>query len=312
MSDLYRHYSENKLLFGKMYFPHYFRRESPAFHVNIVEVAGRNLDTAIQAPRGSAKSTVEAFLDTIHGICFKRERFIIIVQNTYAKASASLNNIKFEFRDNDRLKGDFNVSMERKDAEGDTIFSHPDGFSVRVLCKGADQLGSIRGERFGAYRPSLILVDDLEDDELVRNAERRLELEKVMKWFLQEAMRRTGKYLWITPIAWGTRDKVERFYFRMANRYSQGSVFHRHGLGVYENQIIRLRSAAHDDHADAAGMLPEMLAYAPTVNKKPAEDDRFMQLRKQTPIYRERNKTNYIFGKASKPLPYKIIPALPA
>lgn len=465
----------------------------------------------IQAPRGSAKSTAETFLDTIHGISLKRERFIVIVQNTYAKAAGTLNNIKFEFRYNERLKADFGVDMELKDAEGDTIFRHPDGFMVRVLCKGADQLGSIRGERFGAYRPTLILVDDLEDDEMVRNPERRNELEKqfnevlnyagesgetriivigtvlhddsllakmlmpdrykrfnklfyrarngrlslwpekwsvedldemeredpvgfakemqgdpssgsletirredfrkwaevdngitlfnedgsikarwkytdckaaigidlaweegkandwsvffpglvtpsndllldsyiykkgmrpdewesnafmlndkyqkltgkrvcigmekaklekVAKWFLQEAQRRRGEYLWLKAIAWGTKDKVERFYFRMANRYANHSVYHKSGLGIYENQIIRLRSVAHDDHADAAGMLPEMLAFAPSINKIQKEDDAFMQMRKMTPLYRERNKTKYIFGTGVRLSPIKIV-----
>lgn len=157
-------YSNNKLLFGKFYFSHYFRKESPPFHIQIIKECSSNLNIAIQAPRGSAKSTVTTFLDAVHGICLRKERFIVIVQNTYAKAAGSLNNIKFEFRYNERLKEDFKVDMEIKDAEGDTVFRHPDGFMTRVLCKGADQLGSIRGERFGAYRPTLILIDDLEDD----------------------------------------------------------------------------------------------------------------------------------------------------
>lgn len=510
MSTVTDLYQTNKLLFGKFYFPHYFRKDSPPFHIQIIKVCGENHYVAIHAPRGSAKSTAETFLDSVHGITMKKERFIIIVQNTYAKAAGTLNNIKFEFKYNDRLKEDFGVDMELKDAEGDTIFRHParDGkpaFMCRVLCKGADQLGSIRGERFGAYRPTLILVDDLEDDEMVKNPERRGELEKqfnevlnyageagetriivigtvlhddsllakmlssdkykrfkklfykarngdaslwpekwsvedlnqmeaddpvgfakemqgdpssgsletirredfrrwaeidngivlynedgsvkarwsykdckaaigidlaweegkandwsvffpglvtpsndllldnyiykkgmrpdeweenafmlnekyekltgkrvcigvekaklekVMKWFLQEAQRRLNKWLWIKAISWGTKDKVERFYFRMANRYANHSVYHKSGLGIYENQIIRLRSVAHDDHADAAGMLPEMLAYAPGVKKIIDPDDKFMEMRKHTPLYRERNKSKYIFGKGQKP-----------
>ena len=512
---IYDMYSSNKLLFGKMYFPHYFRRESPPFHVNISVQATINDNTAIQAPRGSAKSTVETFLDPVHGICFKKERFIVIVQNTYAKSAASLDNIKSEFRENVRLRDDFGVVMDRKDAEGDTIFTHRDGFSVRVLCKGADQLGSIRGERFGAYRPTLILVDDLEDDEMVRNPERRIELEKqfnevlkycgeigetrivvigtilhddslmakllsadkykkfkkifycarmksssgddvsiwpakwsiadleemenddpegfakemmgnpssgtletilrkdfrywdivgsnavlygptgeevarwglreckagiacdmawetkqtsdyssllpglvtpandllfdsyinkrglrpdeletlmfdmsaryealtgrrvvigfekaklekVMKWFLSEAMKRRDKWLWLKDVNWGTKDKVERIIFRLANRYAQHSIYHRRGMGILENQLIRLRSVAHDDLADCAGMLPEMLSYAPGKEKKEEKKDMFQFLRTQTPLWRDKNNKNYVFGRKERPLPFEV------
>lgn len=63
-----------------------------------------------------------------------------------------------------------------KDAFGDSVIKHPDGFETRVLCKGNEQIGSIRGEKFGAYRPDLIIGDDIEDDELVRSPERRQQL----------------------------------------------------------------------------------------------------------------------------------------
>jgi hypothetical protein len=119
-------------------------------------------------------------------------------------------------------------------------------------------------------------------------------------------MKRNNKWLWTKAISWGTQDKIERFYFRMANRYAQHSVYHKDGLGIYENQIIRLRSAAHDDHADAAGMLPEMLAYAPVQKKKEEPEDMFMQMRKMTPLYREKNKSKYIFGTGTKPLPFRV------
>lgn len=508
-------FKDEKFKFGKTYFPHYFRKESPPFHLNIIQEAGSSLNLAMHAPRGGAKSTVETFLDSIHGICLKKERFIVIVQNTYAKAAGSLNNIKFEFRYNLDLIEDFRVDMNEKDAEGDTIFKHPDGYMTRILCKGADQIGSIRGEKFGAWRPTLIIIDDLEDDEMVKNPERRMDLkrkfddvidyagedgetriivigtvlhddsllanllspnqyqrfkkifydvitkddksiwpqkwsrdrlrqmeadkpesfakemrgdpssgsletirredfrywrveeqqavlyggdgevisrwrlsecqaavgidlaweskqasdfsaivpglltpandllvddliekkgmrpdefetlifdmndryekltgkrvqfgfekaklEKVMKWFLQESMKRRNKWLWFKDINWGTQDKVSRIMFRLANRYSQHSIYHKKGMGNLENQLIRLRSVAHDDICDALGMLPEMLSFAPSREKKKEPEDRFMELRKHTPLYREKNKSKYLFGQGQKPLPFRVIKTL--
>jgi hypothetical protein len=126
----------------------------------------------------------------------------------------------------------------------------------------------------------------------------KAKLEKVMKWFLQEAMKRRGKYLWFKDIAWGTQDKIERIMFRVANRYAQHSVYHRVGMGELENQLIRLRSVAHEDCADALAMLPEILQFAPLKAKEPEKKDIFNWLQKQTTGYRFKNlrTSQYIFG----------------
>jgi hypothetical protein len=85
------------------------------------------------------------------------------------------------------LMADYKIEIS-KDREGDSIFTHPDGFKTRVLCKGAEQIGSIRGEKFGAYRPDLILVDDLEADEQVANPEVRQALLERFKDALEPAI----------------------------------------------------------------------------------------------------------------------------
>ncbi len=121
-------------------------------------------------------------------------------------------------------------------------------------------------------------------------------------------MKRTGKYLWFKDIAWGTQDKVERIMFRIANRYSQHSVYHKHGMGDLENQLIRLRSVAHDDIVDALAMLPEILAWPPEAKKDKQPEDFFKFLPKQAATYREHHKENYVFGKKEKhPFPFKTV-----
>jgi len=134
----------------------------------------------------------------------------------------------------------------------------------------------------------------------------KAKLEKVMKWFLSEAMKRRDKWLWLKDVNWGTKDKVERIIFRLANRYAQHSIYHRRGMGILENQLIRLRSVAHDDLADCAGMLPEMLSYAPGKEKKEEKKDMFQFLRTQTPLWRDKNNKNYVFGRKERPLPFEV------
>ncbi len=510
---------ENPILFGLKYFPHHFRDRSPYFHWLLIEESYNSKFTAIQAPRGSAKSTLLSFLKIGHRVTFKQKKFIVIIQNTYKKAVGTLESIKDEVRWNEKYRADFGITLE-KDAEGDTIFRHRDGFRTRILCKGVEQIGSIRGEKFGAWRPDYILGDDMEDDEMVKSPERRQSLkelydnalipagdiknldvdiigtilhddslmadlvgptkylnyrklffkarfdnnisgnreslwperwtveelnemerlkpeafakemqgdpssgsletirredfvkwrqednhavlygpdgeivsrwnmrecragvgidlawedkkvndfvaivpglitpandllidnyinrrgirpdeferiifdmndryealtgkrvcfgfekamfEKVMKWFLKETMKRTGKYLWFKDIDWGTKDKIARVMFRLANRYSQRSIYHKSGMGDLENQLIRLRSVAHDDLADAEAMLPEILQWSPAAIKKEEKKDMFMELRKHTPLYRERHKSKYIFGAKTRPLPFRVRQAI--
>jgi hypothetical protein len=128
-------------------------------------------------------------------------------------------------------------------------------------------------------------------------------LEKLMKWFLKESMKRTGVYLWFKNISWGTTDKIARIMFRMANRYAQHSVYHRRGMGDLENQLIRLRSAAHDDLADAVAMLPEMLVYAPIISKQEIKQDLFKYLQKNTMRGRMNDKPTSDYQYGSKKMP---------
>lgn len=173
--EIWEEYKHNPLAWGKIHFPHHFRSTSPAFHMKIMDECLANRYLAIQAPRESAKSTIAAFLYVIHCVAFKKKRHIVILQNTFKKAKETLNTIKNEFKENDKLKRQHGVTVFR-DAEGDSILKHPDGFKTRLFCTGYEQMGSVRGEKFGAYRPDLIVLDDLEDDDMVRNPERRQNL----------------------------------------------------------------------------------------------------------------------------------------
>lgn len=172
--EVYQLFESNPLAWGLYYCGLHFKSASPKFHQDILREALRNRFLAVAAPRESAKSTILSFILPTHGILFSKYSFIVICQNTYAKAARSLENIKKELRENEDLSRDFPVVVT-KDAEGDSIFrigTH----ETRVLCKGAEQIGSVRGEKFGAHRPDLIIIDDLEDDELVKSMERRTDL----------------------------------------------------------------------------------------------------------------------------------------
>lgn len=175
-AKLYESMAAEPMAFGHTFMTRHFPLNSPSFHLELSDAVEAHQFVAIAAPRGSAKSTLLAFLKPAHSILFKRHRFIVIISNTFKKAAMHLDTIKNELTTNPVLKECFPITVTR-DAEGDSEFIHPDGFEIKVLCKGVDQLGSLRGVKFRAWRPDLIIIDDLEDDEMVKNPIRRGELE---------------------------------------------------------------------------------------------------------------------------------------
>ncbi len=165
-------FKRSPLAWGMFYCAEHFRSKSAPFHIKILECALTIQNLVIAAPRESSKTTILGFLYPFHCIAFKKKRFIVVITSVYSKSCGLLDAIKKEIKDNKTLEVDYGFKIT-KDSEGDSIIRHSDGFETRILCKGRDQIGSIRGEKFGAYRPDLILLDDIEDDEMVRNPDRR-------------------------------------------------------------------------------------------------------------------------------------------
>lgn len=64
-----------------------------------------------------------------------------------------------------------------KDSSTDIIVSFTDGTKFRIIAKGSEQ--KLRGMLWNGARPDLIVCDDLENDEIVMNKERR---DKFKRW----------------------------------------------------------------------------------------------------------------------------------
>ena len=197
---LLKEWERDPIFWGKTFFDKHFRDKSPEFHTQLIQAAIKYPRLVVAAPRGSAKSTILAFVFPSHQITFKRRRFILIISNTFKKAAMHLDAYKKELGDNVLLKNSLPPINIIRDAEGDSIFQHHDGFQTQVLCKGVDQLGSIRGVKFRAYRPDLIIIDDLEDDELVKSPQRRAELQEEFDEVLNQVGDRKTQFVIIGTV----------------------------------------------------------------------------------------------------------------
>ena len=133
---------------------------------------------AIAAPRGHAKSTAITLSYALANLLFHSRKFIIILSDTEAQSVLFLGDLKKQLTDNEELIALFGIKGLTRDKETEIIVEFEDGFTAMVQAKGTGQ--KVRGTKWDNYRPDLIICDDLENEDIVLNDDRR---EKFRKWF---------------------------------------------------------------------------------------------------------------------------------
>ena len=152
---------------------------TPQFHKEIWDfVTSNSKQVAIAAPRYHAKSTAVTHAYTLASVLFREARYVLIVSDTVTQAVQFLGDIKKELLDNDDLRSLFSVSSFPKDTEDDLIVEMEDGHTFRIQAKGSEQ--KLRGLKWANLRPDLVIGDDMENDEIVMNKDRRM---KFKRWF---------------------------------------------------------------------------------------------------------------------------------
>lgn len=134
---------------------------------------------AMAAPRSHAKSTAITHAGILSAVLFRWKRFVLLVSDTEGQAAEFLGDIKAELSGNDALRQTFGIRKVLKDTETNVIVECKDGHRFRIQAKGSEQ--KVRGLKWMGRRPDLIVADDLENDEIVMNPERR---EKFRRWFM--------------------------------------------------------------------------------------------------------------------------------
>ena len=138
---------------------------------------------AIAAPRGHSKSTTITISYTLAAVLFRERRYVIIVADTEAQAALFLGTIKQILYDSDQIHTLFGMEVGPKgvefvkDTETDIIVKFKDQSAFRIVAKGAEQ--KLRGMLWNGQRPDLIIIDDLLNEELVANKDRR---DKLRRW----------------------------------------------------------------------------------------------------------------------------------
>ncbi|MEK7619945.1 MAG: hypothetical protein AAB413_01760 [Patescibacteria group bacterium] len=137
----------------------------------------------LMAFRGSAKSTIFTLSYPIWAILGQqKKKFIVILGQTQQQARQYLANLKRELERNDLLRRDLGPFEERDEewSAGSIVIPKYDARITAISCEQG-----IRGLRHGAYRPDLIICDDLENLDSVRTRDGR---QKLYQWLMGEVI----------------------------------------------------------------------------------------------------------------------------
>lgn len=169
--------------FVQTYFPHYVSSDPSVFHEWAFDRIPKLLDSKhgqridVSAPRGEAKSTLLTQLLPLWCIVTKRRRFMPIVMDTVDQARSMLEAIKVELESNPRLLMDFPDSCGKGRVWNVGIILTKTNIKLQAFGSGK----RMRGLRHGPYRPDLVILDDLENDENVVSKEQRDKLERWLR-----------------------------------------------------------------------------------------------------------------------------------
>lgn len=172
---------ENIHLFGWFIARPYFPLETPPFHKEILDLISNkdNRRVGVIAPRGHAKSTTVDMTYPLWAGCFEQEEFVVIISDTYTQAAEFINALKDEFENNPKIKWLFGNMKGDDWQDGEFVLSN----GIKYAAKGSGM--KIRGIRHRHTRPTLLIFDDIENDENIKSAEQR---QKLYHWFTKAAI----------------------------------------------------------------------------------------------------------------------------
>lgn len=197
--------------FMRFYLPHYCQEEheddagasehtwveSALFHDDLFGAVFSSMGTGrwndYLAPRGYAKTTIIGMGLPIAALglsglilqgkvprWFAPRHYVWLIQSEGGQAAQSMENIIEECRGNPRILRDFPHLRPKIGRNGRAIADRSDDivFELELRLQALGSGMKLRGRRHRQYRPDLVLIDDLENDEHVQTKFQRDKLEK--------------------------------------------------------------------------------------------------------------------------------------
>ncbi|MGE0680001.1 MAG: hypothetical protein AB7P69_03685 [Candidatus Binatia bacterium] len=156
--------------FNQTYLPHYFSQPGADFHREMEEMIAEGEEqhrpVGIAAPRGHAKSTRITFAHALRKALLQEKHFILEISDTELQASGFTASMRVEAEHNKRLLRDFGQLKTKEWGAGEFVLRT----GCKILARGDGQ--GIRGLKHGPHRPDLAIIDDIENDQSVKNPNR--------------------------------------------------------------------------------------------------------------------------------------------
>lgn len=171
---------------GKYFFPHYLTMPPSGMHKVMVKHLQwshkkRKRKRCIIAPRSGAKTTWVSKLYVLFCICLDLEHYIMLIGDSSEQSFQNLAAIKKELEENQALAEAYPHACGQGERWNQSYIITKNGIKVEAL--GTRK--KVRGRSHGQYRPGLIVIDDLENDDGVQSEGMRT---RVWNWLTRSLL----------------------------------------------------------------------------------------------------------------------------
>lgn len=176
------------VLYSHVFFPKTVRQESPGFHYEIWDKLEnpRNRYVGLKIFRGGAKTSI-CRIFTSKRVAYGISRTILYVGKSEGHAARSLRWIKRQVEFNTAWSQTFQLSKGSVWSNTEIEIRHGiDNTAIYILATGIT--GSIRGINLDDFRPDLIVLDDVQDEENSATPEYRMKIEDLVFGALKESL----------------------------------------------------------------------------------------------------------------------------
>lgn len=174
------------LRWARAYLPHYFPGPPADFHAELFERLSdlhtrRDSKEAVIAPREGAKSTVITLAYVLFCALERHEPFALVLSDSAGQAQEQLRHVRHELETNAALARDYPDAAGVGPVWRQDRIELRNGAAVAALGTG----GRIRGRRSRQARPSLVVFDDVENNDTITSPVKR---ERAWRWATREVM----------------------------------------------------------------------------------------------------------------------------